>query len=211
MTEALTIPDPARAFALEFSSRLTAILAGLVLVIHHGFQRHPIFSALLVFLCTRISRARQRIERLAARIHAGRPARPNAPRPGPRHRPAGAPPRQYLPAQWGWLVDHLGDHRHHANFRRLQIEMLLAEPGAAEFLASVPRVAAILRPIFRLLALPLLQLPRRQRKPKPAAPKPAPAPTTRPVRPTQRRALPRLVAPGPQPHPARPPRRKNSA
>jgi hypothetical protein len=195
-------PDPVHAYAPEFAGRLVLALAPLAAIIAHAFLRHPKFAPLIVFLWTRIIRAGQRVARLAARIEAGRTARVRAPRPGPRPRLAGAPPRQYLPRQRGWLLHHLGAHRHHAGLSRFRLECLLAEPGAAEFLAATPGVAAILRPILRLLDVRDLDLPRRPRKPKPARPRASrPTPPRRAARPP----LPHLVAPSrPRPSPSRP-------
>lgn len=147
------IPQPLRAYALDFARRFGAILAGLAALVARRLLRAPRFAALVVPLWTRLTRTARRCERLLAALAAGR--RPRSRRPecdGPGKRSAAlrgtAAP---LPAGRLWLIRVLGPE---AAVYASQLEALLAEPPAAALLARAPAVQRLLRPIGRLLGLP---------------------------------------------------------
>ncbi len=159
----LTAPDIAR--------RLTIILAALAAVVARAFLRQPGRVALILPLWNRLSRAAQRFTRLAARVAAGRPAKPSRPgiRPGAHSSPA--PIR--FPTAHGWLV---ADLRHEAAVYAIQLEALLAEPATIAFLAAAPTASRILNPLRHMLGLPAGR-PRTRAQSIPDAP---PAPTAPP-------------------------------
>ena len=99
------------------------------------------------------------------------------------------PPPVRFPGRHGWLVTALA---HHGAYYTVQFEALLHEPFAVAFLAANPAVTAILRPIWRMLAVhPSLLPPRPPRRPRNPTPAPEPMPSAAPA--PQRRPLPRLV------------------
>ncbi len=168
-------PDSVR----DLAARLDSILGGLLLLIAAQFRR---LGPLTLPLWIRISRARQRLGRLLARLADGTLPKPGKPRPG---RPGG-PPAAKLPRGQAWLVAILG---YHAAGRSAQLNTLLADPAIAAAIAGAPphahvAIARTLRPLCRLLGVDLpavLQLPKRLRKSRPPRARPAQPRTKPPV------------------------------
>jgi len=156
-------PTPVQAFAPDFSRRLRLILTTLAALIARRFLREPRLAALIVPLWSRLQRAARRFERLMFQFAAGRLPKPRKSGPGGPHRSVGI-----LPTGRGWLVRALGPE---AAACATQLEILLAEPAAAELLAAAPTARRILRPIARMLAIGAFA-PR----PRPARAAPEPSP-----------------------------------
>lgn len=137
-------PDSVR----DLAARLDSILGGLLLLIAAQFRR---LGPLTLPLWIRISRARQRLGRLLARLADGTLPKPGKPRPG---RPGG-PPAAKLPRGQAWLVAILG---YHAAGRSAQLNTLLADPAIAAAIAGAPphahvAIARTLRPLCRMLGI----------------------------------------------------------
>lgn len=190
-----TAPKGAEAFA-----RLLLLIVNPLL--QHINNRIPSLGRFGQPLHDRITRARNRLLRLFARIGAGTYPLPRAPRPN--HRPidlpadaprrAGGPPAPYLPRRRGWVIHVLGYHA--AGFAS-QLQHLLDDPATRALLDTAPPHAQAaagraLRPLGRLLGLTLaatLQPPPPPAKPRPARPprpKPAPLPPLLPFYPQRR-------------------------
>ena len=187
-----TIPAPVQASAPALAALLVRIIVPLIDLIARRFLREPRLIPLILPLCARISHARQRFERLMARLAAGRPPltrtfRGRAPRSAPPQSPTGRP---RLPGGHGWLLRLLG---HEVAAYASQLEAMLAEPAAAELLAQVPAAARILHPLRWILGF-IPRAPRRR--------------TVRPHRAKRRRPRRRPIiappAPRPGPFPYRP-------
>ena len=156
----------------DFALALASILGGAARLVA---ARYRDLGPLTLPLWTRFQRAAGRFTRLMARLAAGslltprpRPSRPRPAKPDPATPRPPAIPRGRL-----WLIGTLG---YQAAGVRAQLEALLNGPVIAAMLAAAPTAGRTLRPICRLLGLPLppaLQLP--PRPPRPARPKP-PAP-----------------------------------
>ncbi|MCC6717796.1 MAG: hypothetical protein IT555_07930 [Acetobacteraceae bacterium] len=181
--------------AQSLAARLNAILTGLagLLFLH---LRVPF----IVTLCNRISRARQRLVTLLARLAAGRAPRRRTPRPGQK----GGPPSAPIPRGRAWVFRALHDDaRHNVAAHAAQLEFLLHDPATAALLAAAPPtalngLARTLRPLCHLLGValpaalrppapPPASPPRRPRpRPRPRPSTPAPPPETTPYRPLPR-------------------------
>ena len=171
------IPLPASVLAsLPYLARqLGIILTTLAAVVARRFLREPRLATLTVPLWNCINRTAYRFRRLTVRLAAGPLPKPRARKPG-----HGGPHPHILPTGRGWLIRTLGWE---AAGCGSQLEFLLAEPAAVEFLALVPGARRILSPIGRMLGLaafapkPRVRKPRRKprpRKPRARAPR-APA------------------------------------
>ncbi len=156
-----------RAHAPTFALRLGAILRALATLIAARFIRTPRLIPLILPLWRSFTRKARHVERLMACLAAGRLPRPSAPRP---HRTS---PPSLLPQTRGLLLTTL---KHEAGVYRAQLEVLLAHPETAALLAAAPAMAALLRPICRLLALdhPALTPVPKNAKPTPQPTKAAP-------------------------------------
>ena len=158
--------------------RLGVILRNLAALIAHRFLRRPLHAALAIPLWQHLTRAALRLDRLLARLAAG-PIPPPKPRArqhsGPQHKPV-------FPTARAWLIRALGAE---AAAYAAQLEALLADPAAADLLASTAG-RRTLAPIRRMLGLS----PARPRRPAAVA-SAAPAP-------------PRQQSPRPDPIPFRP-------
>ena len=140
------------------SDRLAVILTGLCHAIAAcggrrmlGWDRRPPDPAivpLIVPIWGRVSRLRQRFAALVARVLAGR--LPRAPQVG-RVRAARVPTAVRLPAAYGWLVRLLPDA---AGFGG-QVQALLDDPAIGPLLVAAPGAGRVLRPLCRMLAVPL--------------------------------------------------------
>ena len=179
-------PHPAASLAARLMPILTA-LWDLVIDRSHrlGNLAHPLSS--------RIARARERLLHLLLALAAGRL---------PRHRPRtpgqparrGGPRPTYLPHRRAWLVAIFG---YRAAGYASQLEAVLSDPAIQAALATAiaqsPGIARTLRPLCRMLGVPLP--PPLQPALRPAQPRPKPAP--KPPRP----ALPPLLPFYPQRRP----------
>ena len=165
------LPPPLRAYAPDFARRLALVLRALAAVIARRLLGHPRLAGFIVPLWRHLARTAARAQNLARILAAGRLPRTRRPHAsGPSGRPL-------FPASPQLLLAALG---HEGATHIAQLRSLLAEARAAELLALVPRAGRLLRPLGRLLALPL---------PPPPAPAVASPPPPRP-------------ALGPQPVPA---------
>jgi len=182
----------------EIARRIDLIFAALLTLIPHHAR---LLGALTLPLWTRLSRARQRLARLLARLAAGTPPRP--PGTAPRHPSARVPaPGAALGRRHGWVVATLG---YQAASLAAQLDHLLRQPGAAATLAASPGCARTLRPLCRMLGIPLppdLRLPE-ARAPRKTAPRPPPPdkqghPTPRPLPPYLRAAIRAWKRPSPK-------------
>ena len=135
--------------APELVRRLGQILAGLAAVVAARFLRRPHLMGLTVLLWNRLSRAAQRFGRVMTR-----PGKQRSPRTGRRvHRTRSA---AGLPQGRGWLVRELG---YEAVAFGCQLEALLAEPAMQAALVARPAAGRILRPLCRMLGVPVSALP----------------------------------------------------
>jgi len=191
-------PKPAQTLACHAAEHpaagiarlLDAILAGLLGLIG---TRVRFLAVQAMPLYTRLSRMRERLDRLLGHLAAGRARRPTRPRPGRPRAPASAPAAPALPTRPGWVA-HVLDY----NARNLasQLDHLLNRPGVAECLAAAPGAARTIRPLCRSLGVAVpaaLRLPPRPPRPPKSSPAPPPraAPPDRPGTPD--RPLPRYV------------------
>ena len=206
--EAPSIPPPKGSGALPgaalLAQRLDEILDGLLKVIAAHFR---VLAEFILPAWGRVSRARQRLARLLARLAAG--TYPGPRRPDARKR-QGGPPAPYAPQSKLWLVRKIG---YQAAGRGSQLQFLLDDPQTRALLDAAPphAVAAIaraLRPICRTLGVdlpPELQPPpKAPPPPQPLSPQPlSPQPLSPKPRPTKapRPKLPPLLPLYPQRRP----------
>ena len=161
------LPAPVQAFAPDFAGRFGRILALLAKLVAAGFLRNPRLVLLIIPLCARLNRLRQRCERLMAHLAAGHLPKPRKPgRSGPH------PSGPALPTRRAWLVRELGSE---AACYGSQMQALLAEPAAVELLLHAPAARRIVNPILRMLGLGPYA-PRERPAPVRAAPVPTPRP-----------------------------------
>ena len=124
-------------------------------------------GAVIRLITRRFYRSRIRFASLAARFAAGT-LRPYTPRkPGTRTTKPAPPPRDPMPRHSGWLVEMVPA----AAAGRGDLHRLLNTPELAAFIAAAPQAASLLRPLCRMLGVPippLLHLPPRARPAKPA-------------------------------------------
>ena len=143
---------------------LGVILRNLAALVAHRFLRHPLHAALTIPLWQHLTRAALRLDRLLLRLAAG-----PLPPPSPRARRHSGPHRKPLfPTARAWLIRALGAE---AAACAAQLEALLADPAAADLLASTAG-RRTLAPIRRMLGL----TQPRKRRPAPVATAPAPPP-----------------------------------
>ncbi len=159
---------------------LRTLLARILPLEHRPAAEGP---PLYVVLSNRVGRYAERIARLYALFLAGRlppprPSRAGCPPPAPQEAaPAPPRPRSVVPRAKFWLL-RLG--RHDIAAAGTQLQAWLERPDLPDFIAAAPQAGRHLRPLCRLLAVPLppfLRLPerRRPRRPTPAAPRRPPA------------------------------------
>jgi hypothetical protein len=176
---ALPIPGLARSFSL--------VIAGLCRATASRIAVDRCAGPLLIRIFTRLHRLAARLTSLVAQVQAGG----TLPPPRPRH-PVARPDRRErrqarLPASSGWLLGVVPSAAEYAG----QVQALLDDPETAALLAAAPRAGRLLRPLCRMLALPL---PDHLRRSKPrstppatgadmADPSPDPAPAISPARP----------------------------
>jgi hypothetical protein len=166
---------PAPAVPPDLAARLDFILAPLALLVAAKFRILGRWTNPLYF---RPVRANRRLARILARVAAGKAPRRRVRKPCP-----GGPPPLRIPTAHAWLLKIL---RHEAALFTHRFERLFADPAALAVLAAAPGAAATLRPICRLLAVPLPPALRPPRRERPSAPRrrrtpPTPAPTPSPA------------------------------
>ena len=180
------LPPPAERFA--------GVLCGIREALALQGVRGALTGWLLILTCSRLNRAGQRVMALAARLAAGtlRPPRVRLPRTAPRRQPStpapnpATPPKLLIPRRFGWLLQRVQATevaRCAVANRRSQLLHLLGQPDMLDLIAAAPQVGRHIRPVCRLLGVPLppvLQRPPRPRPPKPEAARPAPLPAPRP-------------------------------
>ncbi len=169
----LPAPVPAILPALtpDLTARLGGLFIALVKLVAACFARHPRFALIVVPLCRRLTHTRQRIERMLARLAAGKPAQRRSPPPRP-HQPAPPPAadRPRVPSTPAWLLKATGSE---AAIIGTQLEALLAEPAVADLLARTPALAHLLHPVRRMLGIAVLPpKPRKPRQPRLRRPRP---------------------------------------
>ncbi len=124
------------------------IMAGLGALIARRFVKMPHLSGFTLLLWNRLNRAVRRLHRVMTRPPGkARPPQLRAARTDTgRTRPAS------LPAGRGWIVRELGWE---AAAYMGYLELLLAEPEMQAVLARVPGAGRILRPLCRMLGVPV--------------------------------------------------------
>jgi hypothetical protein len=173
VSAALPAPGLAQTFSL--------VIAGLCRATASHIAIDRFAGPLLVRIFTRLHRLAARLTSLVARIEAG-----SLPPPPPTRPTAGRPTRRKprLPESSGWLVRVVPRTAAYA----AQVQALLDDPQTTALLQAAPHAGRILRPLCRMLAIPLpenLRRPRRQADPPPAADAAVePPPAASPFRPT---------------------------
>ena len=130
----------------------------------------------------RISLLSVRFRALALNPHPRRARKPSAkpePTPEPESPPTGAK-RSDLPRQNGWLLQTFPGH--HIPYVRGHLIRFLEDPGLLLLHSENPSIGRVLRPICHMLAIPLPDYLKLERKPRPPAPKPAQKPAQKPAR-----------------------------
>lgn len=130
----------------ELVRKLGLIVAGLAALIARRFLRMPHLVGLTVPLWRRISHVVHRFSRALVRPARGRPARTG-------RRAASREYAPSLPSGRGWLVRELG---YEAAGFGCQLEALLADPAMQAVLIAMPAMGRILRPLCRMLAVPVV-------------------------------------------------------
>ena len=163
------------------AGRLAPTIKGLALAIGLAAARHPALIAILRLLYFRVFALVGRIDRLAVRFRDGILPKPRhrAPKPSADQDSAcpAAPrlPAIRLPTGRGWLhrlaqpVAQWAPH----------VEIFVNHPDTMALAAATPQAGRLLRPLCRLLLVPIpahLRLPPRPVKPRIRTPKPRPAP-----------------------------------
>jgi hypothetical protein len=193
---------PAPSLAHTFSM----VIAGLCRVTASRIAIDRFAGPLLIRIFTRLHRLAARLTLLVTQVQAGKrpppcPGRPTAARHDRR--------KARLPDNRGWLLRVVPGAAEYAG----QVQALLDDPQTAALLETAPQAGRLLRPLCRMLALPLpdfLRQPKPQSAPPPTgannADPPAgssPVPNARPTPPASAaRVTPRTaLATGLPPHP----------
>jgi hypothetical protein len=200
MFSALPAPDLAQSFALVIAGLCRATASHIVVDRGAG--------PLLIRIFIRLHRLAARLTSLVSQVQAGK-----LPPPGPGHSTGGASRRQpRLPERSGWLLRLVPGTAVYAG----QVQTLLDDPQTAALLEAAPQAGRILRPLCRMLALPLPDYLRRPRPPSappptgmatgmhsvdPAAGSSSPAPATPPFSAARVIRCPATTATGLPPHP----------
>ncbi len=160
------------------AARCATILSWLCAAIAARAAKQASTRPLLVHLWGALRRLSGRLERLAARVHAGRlPAPHPASRKRRPDRPRASRPR--LPTGFAWLVRLAPETAPYGT----QLQALLDEPEMTALLEAAPQAGRLLRPLCRMLGVrpaPPLALKRAECPPRPSRPKPARPPDLRP-------------------------------
>ena len=136
----------------------------------------------------RISRLSLRFRALA--LNPRRPRKPSAkPDPAPeRESPLAGAKRRELPRQQGWLLQTFPGH--HIPYVRGQLISFLADPDLSLLSSQNPNIGRVLRPLCHMLAIPLPDYLKLERKPRPPRPQPAQKPARKPARRAERKIEP---------------------
>ena len=170
--------------AQTLSDRFALIVDGLCRVVAAHSARDRSAVPMIVLVWSRLRRIAARFARIAAQAGAGKiPAARTRP---PRIRlPSPASP-QRLPRGFAWLVRAMPESACFGS----QLSHLLAEPEMAALLEAEPRLARVLGPLCRMLAVePIAGT-------KVSAGKPTPPPRSTPPAPTLPRQRPERRQPG---------------
>ena len=127
----------------------------------------------------RISRLSHRFRALSLNPRPRRPGKPQPkpePAPEPESPPAGAK-KSKMPAQKGWLLQTFPGH--HIPYVRGQLISFLADPDVSRLHGENPSIGRVLRPLCHMLAIPLPDYLKLERKPRPPRPQPAHKPARR--------------------------------
>ena len=154
----------------------------------------------------RISRLSLRFRALALNPRPRRPRKPSA-KPDPAPEPASQPrtaKRREMPAQNGWLLQTFPGH--HIPYVRGQLISFLADPDMSRLHGENPSIGRVLRPLCHMLAIPLPDYLKLERKPRPPRPQSAQKPAQKPARRTERKAEQSFYDYMLQKYPAPPPR-----
>ncbi len=129
-----------------------------------------------------ISRLSHRFRAFALNPRPRRTRTPSAkPDPAPEREspPVGAKKRK-LPAQKGWLLQTFPGH--HIPYVRGQLMSFLQDPDMSRLHGENPSIGRVLRPLCHMLAIPLPDYLKLERKPRPPRPQPAQKPAQKPAR-----------------------------
>ncbi len=128
----------------------------------------------------RISRFSHRFRSLA--FNPRRTRKPSAkPDPAPeRESPPTGAKKSKLPAQKGWLLQTFPGH--HIPYVRGQLMSFLQDPDMSRLHGENPSIGRVLRPLCHMLAIPLPDYLKLERKPRPPRPQPAQKPAQKPAR-----------------------------
>jgi hypothetical protein len=148
VSPALPAPGLAQTFAL--------VIAGLCRTTASRIAIDRGAGPLLIRIFSRLHRLAARLTSLVARIQAGTPPRlrPTRTTAGPHRR------KPRLPDTSGWLIRVVPGAAVYAG----QVQTLLGDPETIALLEAAPQAGRILRPLCRMLAIPL---PETLRQPKP--------------------------------------------
>ncbi len=138
-----SLPDTAP----ELAQRFCVILAGLAGLVARRFVRMPHLMGFTLLLWGRLNRAVRRFARGMTRPAKARAARKAASR--QRVAPSDA---VRLPSGRGWLVRELG---YEAAGYASQLQHLVAEPEMQALLGQMPGLGRMLRPMCRMLGVPI--------------------------------------------------------
>jgi hypothetical protein len=159
-----TTPAPAASFARLIEGLCQALAA------RNALSRPA--GPLLILAWSRLRRLAVRFAALAARLHSGTLPAAAARRRTVSHRPQAAPPPgrpRRLPQNFAWLVRLVPGAAASAS----QLQHLLGEPEMAALIAAAPQTRRMLRPLCRMLGVPLppgLRPVRRVPPPAPSTP-----------------------------------------
>jgi hypothetical protein len=140
-------PSPTQRFALAIEGLYAAVAAR----IGQPRTMGPLMTgALIVLICARLRRLGARFQALAQKIQAGTlrawPARARPPRPR-----ATPPDVTRLPVhRLGWLIELVP---YHAACWGEAMREVMTSPEVAAMIAATPRMARVLRPLCRMLAI----------------------------------------------------------
>ncbi len=173
---------PTNPFAQSLADRFTTIMRLLRQTL--GAPDYARFDLSLKWaIWHRISRLSHRFRALSLNPRPRRPGKPQPkpePAPEPESPPAGAK-KSKMPAQKGWLLQTFPGH--HIPYVRGQLISFLADPDVSRLHGENPSIGRVLRPLCHMLAIPLPDYLKLERKPRPPRPQPAHKPARRSEKP----------------------------
>ena len=161
-----SLPEPT-----TLTGRFAAIIDGIGRKIGAQIATHRHLEPILALAYHYLRRTISRLERLVARVLAGKHIIRRRPA-SARNRAVPPTPRPRLPSRNGWLVHLAQPTAQHIG----HLETLVASPEMRDLIVAAPQAGRILRPLFRMYALPMpemLRLPPRPPRPRPARAEPA--------------------------------------